>query len=256
MSSLKALGARAARPHYSSFPHRFIPSGSFLPLLLAFLFALSFTACSGAPSKPTANSRDAAEPSTAPKKSVPKIVAFGDSLTAGYGLPESASYPSLLNKKLAADGFEYDVVNAGVSGDTTAGGLRRIDWALEGDVRIVILELGANDILRGQPTDQMKKNLGAIIERAKAKGALVLLAGMEAPTNSGADYRREIHEAFAGLAREHQIGFIPFFLEGVAGIDSLNQGDGIHPTAEGTKIVAETVYQSLRPLLESGTKRN
>jgi acyl-CoA thioesterase I len=231
---VQPLGARAGRPH----------------LFFAFLVAFSFAACSGAPSKPPPDSRAAAQPSTAPEKSVPKIVAFGDSLTAGLGLPESASYPSLLKKKLAADGFEYDVVNAGVSGDTTAGGLRRIDWALEGDVRIVILELGANDILRGQPIDQMKKNLAAIIERAKSRGARVLLAGMEAPTNTGTDYRREIHEAFVALAREHQVALIPFLLEGVAGIDSLNQADGIHPTAEGTKIVTETVYKSLRPLLE------
>jgi acyl-CoA thioesterase-1 len=214
------------------------------------LVAVSFGGCS-APSKPPADSHGAASPPAAPSKSVPKILAFGDSLTAGYGLSESASYPSLLQKKLAADGFEYEVVNAGVSGDTTAGGLRRIDWALEGaDVRVVILELGANDILRGQPVDQMKKNLGAIIERAKSRGARVLLAGMEAPTNSGADYRRGIHDAFAEIAREHQVAMIPFFLEGVAGIDALNQPDGIHPTAEGTRIVTETVYQSLRPLLE------
>ena len=113
----------------------------------------------------------------------------------------------------------------------------------------MILELGANDILRGLPIDQMKKNLSEIIERAKSHGARVLLAGMEAPTNSGADYRREVHDAFTGLAREHQVVLIPFFLEGVAGVDSLNQADGIHPTAEGTKVVTETVYKSLRPLL-------
>ena len=207
-------------------------------------------ACSSAPPKPPTESRAPASPSTAPSKSVPKIVAFGDSLTAGYGLSESASYPALLQKKLASDGFEYDVVNAGVSGDTSAGGLRRIDWALEGDVRIVILELGANDILRGLPIKQMKTNLSQIIERAKSRGARVVLAGMEAPTNSGAEYRREVHEAYADLAREHKVALIPFFLEGVAGIDSLNQGDGIHPTAEGPRIVAETVYRSLRPLLE------
>jgi acyl-CoA thioesterase I len=156
----------------------------------------------------------------------------------------------LLQKKLAADGFEYEVVNAGVSGDTSAGGLRRIDWALEGDARIVIIELGANDILRGLPIDQLKKNLSQIIERAKSRGTRVLLAGMEAPTNSGFEYRSDVHEAYADLAQEHQVPLIPFFLEGVAGIDSLNQGDGIHPTAEGTRIVAETVYRSLRPLLE------
>jgi acyl-CoA thioesterase-1 len=225
------------------------PARSFLFLFL--LASLAAVACNSAPPRPAADSRGAASPPpAAPVKSVPKIVAFGDSLTAGYGLSESASYPALLRQKLAADGFEYDVVNAGVSGDTSAGGLRRIDWAMEGDVRIVIVELGANDILRGLPIDQMKKNLSQIIERAQSRGARVLLAGMEAPTNSGAEYRSEVHEAYADLAQDHQVALIPFFLEDVAGIDSLNQGDGIHPTAEGTRIVAETVYRSLRPLLE------
>ncbi|MEK6301586.1 MAG: arylesterase [Acidobacteriota bacterium] len=254
MNFPQSLGARASRPHLLFFllaSFRLGERASCPHLLFAFLVAFSLSACSGAPSKPPADSRGAASSSPAASKSVPKIVAFGDSLTAGLGLPQSASYPSLLQKKLAADGLEYEVVNAGVSGDTTAGGLRRIDWALEGgDVRIVILELGANDILRGQPIDQMKKNLAATIERAQARGARVLLAGMEAPTSTGSDYRREIHEAFVELAREHQLAMIPFFLEGVAGIDSLNQADGIHPNADGTKIVAETVYRSLRPLLD------
>ena len=185
-----------------------------------------------------------------PAKSLPKIVAFGDSLTAGLGLPQSASYPSLLQKKLDADGFAYEVVNAGVTGDTSAGGVRRIDWALEGEVKMVILELGANDILRGQPVDEMKKNLAGIIERAKAHGATVLLAGMEAPTNSGIEYRKAVHEIFPALSREYNVPVIPFFLDGVAGIDALNQRDGIHPNEEGTKIVTETVYRSLRPMLE------
>ena len=239
MSSSQSLGARASLRR-ASHPR--------LPFVL--LVAVLLASCNGDSSKPPANSRTPAASSPAAPKSVPKIVAFGDSLTAGLGLPGTANYPALLQKKLAADGFEYEVVNAGVSGDTTAGGLRRIDWTLEGnDVRIVILELGANDILRGQPIDQMRKNLAAIIERAKARGARVLLAGMEAPTSAGAEYRRQIHEAFAGLAREHQVTMIPFLLEGVAGIDLLNQADGIHPNAEGTKIVADTVYRSLKPLL-------
>ncbi len=206
------------------------------------------TACRGTAPKDASPASPAA-PAT-PAKSLPKIVAFGDSLTAGLGLSQSASYPSLLQKKLDADGFAYEVVNAGVSGDTTAGGVRRIDWALEGDVRIVILELGANDILRGQPADEMKKNLAAIIERAKAHGATVLLAGMEAPTNSGVEYRQAVHEAFPSLSRTYNVPLIPFFLDGVAAIDSLNQRDGIHPNEEGTKIVTETVYRSLRPLLK------
>ena len=209
---------------------------------------LILSGCKGqAPKEETAQ-----PPSTAalPKKSLPKIVAFGDSLTAGLGLQQSASYPALLQQKLDADGFNYEVVNAGVSGDTTAGGVRRIDWALDGEVRVVILELGANDILRGQSVDEMKRNLATIIERARAHGAMVLLTGMEAPTNSGPEYRKAVHEVFPLLARQYQIHLIPFFLEGVAGIESLNQRDGIHPNEEGTQIVADTVYRSLRPLLD------
>lgn len=197
-----------------------------------------------------AGTRTPSTNSTTSPKSLPKIVAFGDSLTAGYGLAPSQSYPSLLQQKLNEDGYEYEVVNAGISGDTSAGGIRRIDWSLEGDVKIVILELGANDILRLQPIEQMKKNLSKIIERAKAKGAQVLLAGMEAPTNSGPLYSRQVHEAFIELAEEHDVEFIPFFLEGVAGIQGLNQNDGIHPNEAGTRMVAETVYKHLTPLLE------
>ncbi|HEY9231118.1 MAG TPA: arylesterase [Blastocatellia bacterium] len=179
------------------------------------------------------------------------MVAFGDSLTAGYGLSLEQSYPSLLQKKLAADGFDYEVVNAGISGDTSAGGVRRIDWSLEGgDVKIVILELGANDILRGQPISEMKKNLSTIIERAKARGAQVLLAGMEAPTSSGIDYRRWTHGAFSELAKEQSVPLIPFLLDRVGGIQSLNQPDGIHPNAEGARIIADTVYQYLKPMLK------
>jgi acyl-CoA thioesterase-1 len=218
------------------------------PLYLALITMLILTACrseapkDAAPVSPT--------PASKPAKSLPKIVAFGDSLTAGLGLPQSANYPSLLQKKLEAEGFAYEVVNAGISGDTTAGGVRRIDWSLEGDVKIVILELGANDLLRGQPIPEMKKNLAQIIERIKARGATLLLAGMEAPTNAGDEYRKAIHEAFLSLARDYNVPLIPFFLDRVAGIESLNQSDSIHPNEEGTKIVAETVYRSLRPLLE------
>lgn len=209
---------------------------------------LVLTACRGTAPKEASPASPAAP--SKPAKSLPKIVAFGDSLTAGLGLPQPASYPSLLQKKLDADGFAYEVVNAGVSGDTSAGGVRRVDWALDGDVKIVILELGGNDILRGQSIDAMKENLARIIERAKAHGATVLLAGMEAPTNSGVEYRQAVHEAFPSLAREYNVPEIPFFLDGVAGIESLNQRDGIHPNEAGTKIVTETVYRSLRPLLE------
>ena len=216
------------------------------------LFALgAFAACKGGPSSGAATAPSATDSPAKPVKSVAKIVAFGDSLTAGYGLSTEQSYPSLLQKKLAADGFDYEVVNAGISGDTSAGGVRRIDWSLEGgNVKIVILELGANDILRGQPISEMKKNLSTIIERAKARGAQILLAGMEAPTNSGIDYRRWTHGAFSELAKEQSVPLIPFLLDRVGGIQSLNQPDGIHPNAEGARIVADTVYQYLKPMLK------
>jgi acyl-CoA thioesterase-1 len=226
-----------------------------LLLSLILVVALGLTACkdqaTNESSDPPASAPSAGPASTeSTSKSVPKIVAFGDSLTAGYGLSPAESYPSLLQKRLEADGLNYEVVNAGVSGDVSAGGLRRIDWAMEGDVRVVIIELGANDILRGQPVGEMRRNLGRIIERAKARGARVLLAGMEAPTNSGPEYQREVHDAFPALAREHDVQLIPFFLEGVAGVERLNLPDGIHPNREGTRLVAETVYRYLRPMLE------
>jgi len=221
-----------------------------LCLALLLLAVAGLSACKGEASKPVAATPPDTAAPPSPVKSVAKIVAFGDSLTAGYGLRPEESFPSLLQKKLAADGYDYEVVNAGISGDTSAGGVRRIDWSLEGDVKVVILELGANDILRGQPVDEMKKNLTEIIEHAKARGARVLLAGMEAPTNTGPDYRRAVHEAFPALAREHEVTLIPFLLDRVAGIESLNQADGIHPTAEGAKIIANTVYQYLKPMLD------
>jgi acyl-CoA thioesterase I len=219
----------------------------FTSLLL--IAILTLAACKDDRQEPLA-AKPSAPAAPAPSKSLAKIVAFGDSLTAGYNLSLSESYPAQLQKKLDADGYAYEVVNAGVSGDTTAGGLQRIDWALEGDVKFVILELGANDILRGLPVAEMKKNLSGIISRARARGARVLLAGMEAPTNTGPEYRREVHEAFRELAETPDVEFIPFFLDRVAGIAALNQADSIHPNAEGTRIVAETVYQSLRPMLE------
>jgi acyl-CoA thioesterase-1 len=187
------------------------------------------------------------------EKSLPKIVAFGDSLTAGLGLTAAESYPALLQAKLDADGYKYEVVNAGVSGDTSAGGLRRLDWSLDGNVRILILELGANDLLRGQPVAEMKKNLGEMIDRARARNVKVVLAGMYAPTNTGPEYQREVRDAFQSLAREHDVIFIPFLLEQVGGIASLNQEDGIHPNAQGTRIVADTVFKAIRPVLEKQT---
>ncbi len=207
----------------------------------------------------SSNSPASATSSPAPvasaRQNLPKIVAFGDSLTAGYGLEPSQSYPSLLQQKLDADGFQYEVVNAGVSGDTSAGGLRRIDWSLEGDVRVLILELGANDFLRVQPVANTRKNLSAIIERCQERNVRVLLAGMLTPTNAGDEYQRQVAELFPALAKEYDVPLIPFFLENVAMIEDLNQQDRVHPNAAGTKIVADNVYRYLKPILEEDREK-
>ncbi len=180
----------------------------------------------------------------------PKIVAFGDSLTAGFGLAEKESYPYLLQEKLNADGFGYEVINAGVSGDTSLGGLERIDWVLEMEnVEILVLELGANDLLRGVPVARMKENLDKIIQKAKAKNVKVLLCGMLAPPSVGADYQRDYTNVFSDLAAKHDIEFLPFILENIALDKKLNQADGIHPNADGAKIMTENVYKELKPML-------
>ena len=180
----------------------------------------------------------------------PKIVALGDSLTAGLGLLENQAYPALLQKKLDTDGYPFEVVNAGVSGDTSAGGLRRLDWALEGEVRIMIVALGANDGLRGLSVDEMKSNLEEIIRHAKEKNIVVILAGMEAPPNYGPEYTTSFRKAFQDLAREQRVLYVPFLLANVAGNPALNQGDGIHPNPEGAAIIADTLFQALRPVLD------
>jgi len=181
----------------------------------------------------------------------PKIIAFGDSLTAGFGLEEVESYPYLLQQKLKADGYDYEVVNAGVSGDTSLGGLERIEWTLETDnADVLILELGANDLLRGVPPDKMKENLDKIIEKAKAKNVEVLLCGMIAPPTMGAEYQRAFSDAFPDLAEKHDVEYVPFLLDGVALKQELNQADGIHPNAEGTRMMMENIYKELKPMLE------
>ena len=179
----------------------------------------------------------------------PLLVALGDSLTAGLGLDTDQAYPALLERRLRAEGSDLTVVNAGVSGDTTAAGLRRAEWALEGDVRILIVALGGNDALRGLPVDQMKRNLDAILSLARGRGIAVLLTGMEAPPNFGATYTDQFRDVFHELAQEHDVTFMPFLLDGVAGDPALNQADQIHPNAEGAAIVAERVREALGPLL-------
>lgn len=179
----------------------------------------------------------------------PKIVALGDSLTAGYGLKSDKMYPALLQKKVEAAGYKYVVVPAGVSGDTSAGGVRRLDWSLEGDVRVVILELGANDGLRGLSVAEMRRNLQIIIDRVRARKATVILCGMETLPNLGAEYTTQFRAAYAELAKQDGVVLLPFFLEGVAGKAELNQEDGIHPNEKGTEMVTENVWRVLEPIL-------
>ncbi len=180
------------------------------------------------------------------------VLFFGDSLTFGYGLddPAAQAYPALIQEKIDADGLPWRVVNAGLSGDTTSGGLRRIDWILRQPVDIFVLELGANDGLRGLPLDLIRKNLVAIVEKVRARNpdARVVLAGMRMPESMG-DYAGRYDGIFPELATEHEWTLIPFLLDGVGGVPELNLADGIHPTAEGHRKVAETVWHHLRPLL-------
>ena len=180
---------------------------------------------------------------------VPWIVAMGDSLTAGLGLSPEDAYPAKLQERLDAAGYRLRVVDAGVSGDTTAGGLRRLEWVLEGDVRILIVALGGNDGLRGLPVEQMKDNLSQIVTTAVDRGIQVLLAGMEAPPNFGAAYTDRFRRVFRELGAEHEVVVVPFLLAGVAGLPELNQPDGIHPNAEGAGRVATQLWSALEPML-------
>jgi acyl-CoA thioesterase I len=228
--------------------------------LLAALVAFGTIACGPRAEPPEDRSAPAAAHSTEDKLPVrgsvgPRIVILGDSLTAGLGLEMAQAFPSRLQRHLEDDGLPYTVVNAGVSGDTSAGGLSRLDWALDGDVRILVVALGGNDGLRGLPATELTRNLSAIIERAQARGVTVVLAGMEAPPNYGFKYIADFHKVYPALARKYKIALVPFLLDRVAGISDLNQNDGIHPTAQGAQIVADTVWSVLKPIVEDDARR-
>jgi acyl-CoA thioesterase-1 len=180
----------------------------------------------------------------------PRIVAFGDSLTAGLGVAAEQAYPAQLQRRLDEQSLRYRVVNAGVSGDTTAGGLRRVDWVLKSRPDFVILELGANDGLRGLKLEETKANLERIIRRCQEASVTVILAGMRLPPNYGREYTNGFEAIYPALAKQHRLTLIPFFLDGVAGSTSLNQADGIHPTSEGYRIIADKVFEIVKPLLK------
>jgi acyl-CoA thioesterase-1 len=197
----------------------------------------------------------ASTPSSSPPKTQvpaerPRIVAFGNSLTAGLGVAPDHSYPAHLQRALDAAGYAYRVVNAGVSGETTAGGLRRVSWVLNSRPVIVILELGGNDGLRGLSLQETKANLERIIQQLQQASVTVVLAGMKLPPNYGQDYTAGFEALYQALAKQYRLTLIPFFLDGVAGSASLNQADGIHPTGEGYRLIVERVFPTLEPLLE------
>ncbi len=204
---------------------------------------------------PAATSVSAAPAALAaePASSAPRVVFLGDSLTAGLGLGEAAAYPALVGALLAQRGVAVQIVNGGVSGDTSAGGLARVDWLLSLRPEVMVVALGANDGLRGQPVAAIEDNLRQIVRRARGAGARVVLAGMKMPPNYGPDYTRDFEALYARLARELDLPFIPFLLAGVAADPALNQADGIHPTAEGQRKIAELVVPVLLRLLEPAT---
>ena len=177
------------------------------------------------------------------------VLAFGDSLTSGLGVPADQTYPAQLAGRLKREGYDYRVVNAGVSGDTTAGGLRRVDWALRLQPEVVIVELGVNDALRGQPLASVRANLEQIVARFQASGAGVLIAGMRLPPNYGDPYAERFYRLYGEVARARNAPLMPFFLDGVGAIPRLNQADGIHPTAEGYAIVVDRLWPYLVTLL-------
>ena len=202
-------------------------------LVLAWLFALL------APAAPGGAAQDAE----------PVIVALGDSLTAGYGVAAHEAYPALLEDILRREGYRHRVVNAGVTGDTTAGGLRRVDWVLRAHPDVAIVALGGNDGLRGLSPVAMRENLEGLVRRLREGGTRVLLAGMRVPPNYGADYAREFAAAFPAVARRTGATLVPLLLDGVAAQPALNQADGIHPNATGHQVMADRLWPFLKPFL-------
>ncbi len=213
--------------------------------------------CGGAAPEPERSNRAAAAPPAtsettpaAATSDAPRIIFLGDSLTAGLGLDLKDNFPSVIERRLDEKGFDFDVVNAGVSGDTSAGGLRRLEWALaDGSPRVLVVALGGNDGLRGLPPEQLEANLAAIIEQGQGRGLAVILAGMEAPPNFGADYTARFRAVYPALAARYRVPLIPFLLEGVAGDPAFNQSDGIHPNQRGAQVVADLVWRTLEPAL-------
>lgn len=218
-------------------------------LLLSILF-INMLACSPTKNTEQGQQESSAEAEKTTDTSSKTILFFGNSLTAGYGLDMSEAFPALIQDRIDSLGLGYRVVNAGLSGETTASGYSRVGWVLSTKVDIFVLELGGNDGLRGISTDETYKNLGLIIDKVREENpeVTIILAGMQIPPNMGADYTTKFQELYPQIAQEKEITLLPFLLKNVGGIAELNLPDGIHPTAEGHKIVAENVWEVLKPL--------
>lgn len=217
------------------------------------LFLLLYTACTNPTPPPAENTDHTASSDPVPVPSpVKNIIFFGNSLTAGYGLSLSEAFPALIQAKIDSLHLPYKVINAGLSGETSAGGNSRIDWVLKQPVHVFVLELGGNDGLRGIALEETEENLQQILNKVKEKypDAKLMLTGMRIPPNMGKQYSEQFQSIYTRLAKKNNIAFLPFLLEGVGGEPGLNQPDGIHPTAEGQKIVAENVWNVLKGLLE------
>lgn len=202
-------------------------------------------------------SKDDAVATPPPAKAEPQrrsILFLGTSLTAGYGLDPGQAYPALIQEKIDAAGLGYRVINAGVSGETSAGALRRVDWLLQQPVSVLVVETGANDGLRGLPPDSLRSNIQAIFDRARQlqPSARLVLLGMRVPPNYGQAYSQRFRSLYRELAKSNRATLVPFLLEGVGGVGALNQPDGVHPTAEGQRRMAETVWRVLEPVLREG----
>jgi acyl-CoA thioesterase-1 len=235
--------------------HQMKPHLTLLLFLLPIIAGMAGMAACKAPASPaaealatpSASARPAALPATSARP--PVVVFLGDSLTAGLGLEEPQAYPAVLGTRFAAQGRPIRVINAGVSGDTTAGGVRRLDWLLRQKPDVVVVGLGANDALRGAAPEEIERNLREILSRCRAAGAQVLLLGMRIPPNYGPAYTRRFTDLYPRIANDMGVPLVPFLLDGVGGIPELNQADGIHPTAVGQQKVADNVYPYLRDVL-------
>jgi acyl-CoA thioesterase I len=226
-------------------------------LLVGLILVGSGAGCTGEKVPPPPATREEETPVVPSPGSAPTIVFLGTSITAGLGVDPEQAYPAVIQQWLDSAGYRYQVINAGVSGQSSAGSLKQIGWILRRSPAVLVIETGANDGLRGQPPEGVKANIQAIIDstRTRSPSTTIILAGMQALPNLGREYVGRFVAIYPELARENQIPLIPFILDGVAGLDSLNQPDGIHPTIEGQRVVAENVWEVLEPALKGGSGR-